>query len=239
MSVLGIYGYGKMGKSIQDIIADFSEISSYQIYNNENSITEFISKSDFIIDFSTPKGTNNLVTFLLNNPKPVLIGTTDLSDESKEKIEKLSKITPVMVTANVSLGANLVAKLAAKISSILGDDYDIDITDIHHKEKLDAPSGTAFMIADAINSENNNKFKIIKSRSDHPRREENEIGITSIRSANIPGEHQISFISELDSIELKHKITNRKLLANGAIKVALWLKNKDKGFYKMSDMFDL
>lgn len=237
--ILGIFGYGKMGKSIESVSADFKDVTEIIICDKGNSITDFIEKSDFIIDFAIPEATNLLVKELIKNPKPALIGTTDLSEETLEYIKEISKNTSIMQVSNVSIGANLLAKTGARISHILGDEYDIDITDIHHREKIDAPSGTALMIANEINKSHNNEFEIITSRANNPIRGKKEIAINTTRAGRVAGEHTVTFTGELDSFSITQTIFKRELLSKGALKAAIWTKNQKNGSYVISDMIDL
>jgi len=231
---LGIFGYGKMGKSINDLSKNYKTISSVLIYSKENQ-EEFIDSSDVIIDFSNADATNQLLKTLLKKPKPVLIGTTSLSEESIARAEKLSKYVPVIISANVSIGANLIAEISSKIASILKD-YDIDIIEKHHKQKIDSPSGTALMIANKIRERDLNKnYNILNSRNDNPLRKDNEIAISAIRAGNITGEHTAIFTGPQDSIEITHTLHDRSILADSAIKIAIWLQIQKPNLYEMED----
>jgi 4-hydroxy-tetrahydrodipicolinate reductase len=231
---LGIFGYGKMGKSIKELSKNYKIISSVFVCE-KNQEEEFIDRSDAIVDFSNGDATGNLMSGLLKKPKPILIGTTSLSENTLKNAKKLSAHAPVIISANVSIGANLIAEMSAKISSMLNN-YDIDITERHHKQKLDSPSGTALMIAKRVMEQNLDKgYKIITSRNDNPVRGDNEITISAIRAGNIIGEHTAIFTSHQDSIEITHRLHDRSLLADNAIKIAIWLQKQKPNLYKMKD----
>ncbi len=242
MKSLGIMGSnGRMGMAIRNNLSRFSEIQNIALYSRGEDINKFINDSDYIVDFSTSSATELLVKEMLQSEvKPILIGTTALSDHSKQMINLLSNKTAVMEAPNVSIGANLQAMIAAKLASILGKDYDPEIIDLHHKHKKDAPSGTALMLAENINAGFiKNGFpasKIVKSRDSNILREKDEISIASIRAGNITGEHIVSFFGEFDSLTISHKVDNRDLLAISAIKAILWLKDKMPGKYSIKDM---
>lgn len=242
MNRLGIVGSsGRMGVAIRNNLSRFIDSNNPRLYILGEDINEFIRDSDYIVDFSSSFGTELLVKAMLDNEaKPLLIGTTAISDNCKQIIGFLSKKIPVMEAPNVSIGANLQALIAEKLAAILGEEYDPEIIDIHHKEKKDAPSGTALMLAQSINSGFvKNGFaesKIVISRANDPIRETNEIAISSIRAGNITGEHIVSFFGEFDSLTISHKVENRDLLAISAIKAILWLKDKKPGKYYIRDM---
>ncbi len=242
MNRMGIVGAnGRMGLAIRNNLSRFMNNSNVVLYLRGEDINEFIRNSDYIVDFSSYSGTEYLVNAMLDNEaKPVLIGTTALSDKCKQIIGLLSEKAPVMEAPNVSIGANLQALISGKLAAILGKEYDPEIIDMHHKYKKDSPSGTALMLAHQINAgfvkSGHSEFKIVTSRANDPIREENEIAISSIRAGNITGEHQVSFFGEFDSLTISHKVENRDLLAISAIKAILWLKDKKPGKYYIKDM---
>jgi 4-hydroxy-tetrahydrodipicolinate reductase len=240
---LGIYGYGKMGKAINNLIDQFDEIDSVEHYSLESKDLEsFILNNDVILDFSTAQATDILLDYMINKnifPKSILIGTTALSDKAYANMKLLSEKSAILYSSNVSIGANIQAFLANKLAQIFGNDYEIDIIDLHHSEKKDAPSGTAFMIADSINkgikSKTGNIYKIVTDRSANPERKKQEISICSVRAGSIPGTHEVLFSGKYDSIKLTHRVEKRELLANAAIKVGIWLSSQAKGIYTMND----
>lgn len=251
MNKLGIFGHGKMGKAIEEIGTSdqFNKILHIKIYHKGEDIKKFIDSCDVIIDFSNANGTEFLVSNLLNHQleKPCLIGTTALYNETINKISTLSHKSPIMIAPNVSLGANLLANISSKIAAMIHSEYDIDIIDIHHNQKIDNPSGTALMIKNEIVNNLNITTKNISSESGDSIKQinnienksfEEKVKIHSIRAGSYPGEHKIIFSGDEDSFEISHKILNRKLLAKSAIKAAIWLNRQTPGKYQITSMYN-
>ena len=243
--ILGIFGYGKMGKAIEQLAKDLNQINDVVIYRKNDDLNSFLEKIDIIIDFSVKDATEQLLDFLISSDfaKPLLIGTTALSENTASNIVRYSKKAPVIIASNFSLGANIQAVILEKISKVLAKDYDIDIIDIHHREKLDSPSGTAYMLADHINKGLENagisKREIVTDRSANPKRSADEIAIASIRAGNATGEHSVIFSGKYDSITISHKVDRRELLAMGAIKTAIWLKDQKAGMHNIREMLNI
>lgn len=240
--ILGIYGYGKMGQAIHRLSSQYEQISSIEIYRSrDHDLQAFLSKCDVIADFSLASASSRLTEIILQErqfPKALLIGTTDLTDKTRENIELISENLAILQSNNFSIGANLLASLCKKISATL-QNYDVDIVEIHHKQKLDSPSGTAKMLAESINEgfieSGMSGHKIILDRSTNPVRSDNEISISSIRAGKATGKHEVIFTGNLDSISISHQVENRDLLADGALKTAMWLSKQKPGLYKIND----
>ena len=178
-----------------------------------------------------------VIDFAQNKKTPVVIATTGYSKEQIKKIKDASKNIPIFFTFNMSLGINLLTSLVKKSYNILKNNFDIEIIEKHHNQKIDAPSGTALMIADAINEEANNKFEYIYNRQNvRKKREKNEIGIHSIRAGTIVGEHEVIFSGEDEILKISHTATSKKIFALGALKAAEFIKNKPAGIYNMKDL---
>lgn len=243
---LGIFGYGKMGKMLEAIAHEFTQISSIKVYSRNEDISQFIGEIDFLIDFSNSQGAEFLIETLLTSkklPKAFVSGSTGLSEDIKNKLSELSNKLPIMHEANFSLCTHLQAYMAEKMVLALGDKYDIDIIDVHHKHKLDSPSGTSYMLADSINQSLEtaglDKHKIVTDRFSNPVRGPNEIAISSIRTGNVVGKHEVMFQGEYDSISITHNVEKREVFAIGAIKSGLWLTGKPNGVHKFRDMLGL
>lgn len=194
-------------------------------------------KADAIIDFSNPSLTMSLLKYAVETRTPAVIATTGLNQAEIKQIERASKCVPIFFSANMSLGINLLTALSKKAADILGGSFDIEIIEWHHNQKLDAPSGTALMIADAINDARQNKYEYSYDR--HNRREKrrsNEIGISSLRGGTIVGKHQVVFAGNDEVIELTHTATSKAVFASGAIAAAKFLTGKENGLYSMDDM---
>ncbi|MGN0521901.1 MAG: 4-hydroxy-tetrahydrodipicolinate reductase, partial [Eubacterium sp.] len=166
-------------------------------------------------------------------------GTTGFTDEMKKVIEKASEKTGVFFTYNMSIGINLLASLAQKATAILGSDFDIEIVEKHHNQKIDAPSGTALMLADAICEVTPTPMKYEYDRhSKREKRTKNEIGLHAIRGGTIVGEHEIIFAGRDEIITLSHSARSKEVFAVGAVNAAVFMKGKPAGMYDMKELID-
>ena len=166
-----------------------------------------------------------------------MVCTTGLSKEQIALLAETSKVIPVFYSANMSLGVNLIIELASRAAKLLEGSFDIEIIEKHHNQKLDAPSGTALAIADAISQSLENTPEYIYDRhSVRKKREPNEIGIHAVRGGTIVGEHSVIFAGNNEVIELKHCATSREVFAVGAIRAGIFLANKPAGMYSMKDL---
>ena len=192
---------------------------------------------DVIIDFSHPSVTSSLLEYAAKHKIPAVIATTGLSEEQIEQIRQTAKIVPVFFSANMSLGISLLCELAKKAAKVLGSDFDIEIVEKHHNRKVDAPSGTALMLADAVCEELEHQPQYIYDRhSRRAARSKNEIGIHSIRGGTIVGEHDIIFAGHDEVITLSHSAASKEVFAQGAVNAALFLVNQKPGLYNMGDL---
>ena len=192
---------------------------------------------DVIVDFSHPSTLIKTITFATNNKKPIVICTTGISPEQMSALNEASKEIPVFFSANMSLGVNLIIELAKKATEVLSGSFDIEIIEKHHNQKIDAPSGTALAIADAINevSESSNEY-IYDRHSSRRKRGKHEIGIHAVRGGTIVGEHDVIFAGPDEIIEIKHTAMSREIFASGAIRAAMFMIGKPCGRYSMSDI---
>lgn len=249
---IAINGYkGKMGQVVAEIVTTaFSDKAcvSYGIdieadntgkvpvYAGAKSIPSD-AKADVIIDFSNPVALPGLLEYAVTNNIAVVVATTGLSKDDERLMSEAAKKIPLFWSANMSLGICLLKELAKKAAAFLGEEYDIEIVEKHHNRKLDAPSGTALAIADAINEAEGDKFNYEYDRhSRRAKRKPTEIGISSVRGGNIVGDHQVIFAGQNEIIEVTHKAMSRSLFADGAVKAAFFLKDKPAGFYDMNSM---
>ncbi|MDD6213620.1 MAG: 4-hydroxy-tetrahydrodipicolinate reductase [Firmicutes bacterium] len=193
--------------------------------------------ADVIIDFSHPSALENLLTFAKKRKIPVIIATTGLSNEQKQDIVESAREIPVFFSANMSLGINLLIALSKKATALLDGNFDIEIVEKHHNQKIDAPSGTALAIADGIAEVLQNKPEYVYDRhSVRKKRSKNEIGIHSVRGGTIVGEHEVIFAGQDEVIELKHQATSKEVFAVGSIRAAKFIKGKPAGMYDMNDL---
>ena len=238
---------GRMGKAIACLCKnnlDYKIVAGGDIIENPGfdfpvytSLNECTEDFDVIIDFSNAKAVPGVLEFALNRNKPFICCTTALSDETVSSILAASEKIAVFKSANMSLGINMMVELAKQATRILYPEFDIEIVEAHHNRKLDAPSGTAMMIADAINQEIPDSVDYVYDRhSVNKARSKNEIGISSIRGGNIVGEHSAMFISDEEILTISHSAQTRDVFAKGALTAAKFMAGKDKGYFTMSDV---
>lgn len=239
---------GKMGKVIQSVVSgrDNCEIVAGVDINTESngfpvysSFEEIKEEADVIIDFSNPALLNSLLSYSEKKSIPVVIATTGYDDSQKKRIEEAAKKTAVFFTYNMSLGINLLANLAKKAVEVLGDEFDIEIIEKHHNQKIDAPSGTALMLADAICEEIQKPMKYEYDRhSKREKRTKNEIGMHAVRGGTIVGEHEIIFAGRDEIITLSHSARSKEIFAVGAVNAAMFMADKKSGMYSMKEMIE-
>ena len=207
--------------------------SNFPVYSNINDLKE---KVDVIIDFSRPESTLNVLEYAKSKNIAVVIATTGFSKEQEDIIKEYSKSIPIFKSANMSFDINLMCKIVSEVAKMLPNN-DIEIIETHHNKKIDAPSGTALLLADSINNSLGNKMNYVYNRHDiHEKRTQNEIGISSIRGGNIVGEHTVQFFGPFETFEIKHTSYSRSVFADGALKAACFIVNNDAGFYTMNDL---
>lgn len=238
---------GRMGKAITEIVknSDDAEIvcgfdvvegnCAYPVYKDYKDV---VVDADVIIDFSHPSNFESILSYAKKNNLPIIMATTGLSGEQREELKNAAESIPVFFSANMSLGINLLIKLAKDATKILEKDYDIEIIEKHHNKKLDAPSGTALAIADAIADTMSDDANYVYERhSVRKQRDKNEIGIHAVRGGTIVGEHEVIFAGTDEIITLSHSAASREVFAQGAVKAAIFMNGKPKGFYSMDDLF--
>ena len=215
---------------------NYSSKDSFPVYTR---LADCSQKADVIIDFSHHTALEGILEYAVSNGMGVVVCTTGHTDDERELMKKSSEKIGVFYSRNMSLGINLLMNLVKQTAHTLGIDFDIEIVEEHHNKKLDAPSGTALMLADAAASGRDTDSKYVYERqSVRKEREKSEIGIHSVRGGTIVGVHSVIFGGEDEVIRLSHSATSRAVFAKGALKAAEFLKDKDKGFYDMSDVID-
>lgn len=237
---------GKMGQEVIKAIHDnekFTVLNGvdkeenpdyiFPVYTNAEDIKE---KPDVIVDFSIPVATMQILEYAKNNKIPIVIATTGLTEEQKQKIKEYSKAIPIFQSANMSYDINLMKRIVAEVAKNLCG-TDIEIIETHHNRKIDAPSGTALLLADSINEALGNSMEYNFNRfQNREKRKKNEIGFSSIRGGNIVGEHTVCFFGENDCLEITHKAYSRGLFAEGALKGAEYIVGKESGYYTMDEI---
>ena len=219
-------------------ICDVSNANSHLIVTTDAD--QIIKKADVLIDFTKPSSTLINIKKAAENKTAIVIGTTGVNANQKNKIKSYSKKIPILMSSNMSLGVNLLFNLVQQTASTLKDtEYDIEIAETHHKHKVDAPSGTALSLGEyaAIGRKTNlNKTKIMDRTKKNIKRKNGNIGFSVTRGGEIAGEHTVSFISADDRIDLVHKANNRSIFVSGAIEAAIFISNKKNGFFDMKDL---
>ena len=207
-----------------------------------SNIKDVEGKTNVCIDFSSPESTSQNLKALSGNPVPVVIGTTGVTKDITEEIKSYAQKAPCVFAPNMSVGVNLLLKVLTDVAKVLGDDYDIEIIEAHHRLKKDAPSGTAMKMAQVIAEalgRNLEETAVYTRKGLIGERTKKEIGIQTIRAGDIVGEHTVLFGGLGERIEITHKASSRDTFARGALKAALWVHKKAPGLYDMQDVLGL
>ncbi len=239
---------GKMGKVITSLVAENpdceivagidrnSDNNTFPVFDSFDSINGV--EADVIIDFSHPSVLDAMLSFVAKTKIPVVICTTGYDKEQTAKIHECSKTLPIFFSFNMSLGINLLIELSKKAACLLSENFDIEIIEAHHNQKLDAPSGTAVMIADSIKEAicDEEYHEVYDRHSVREKRNKKEIGMHAIRGGNIVGEHTVMFAGNDEIISLSHSARSKSVFAIGSIKAAMFMVGKPAGLYSMKDM---
>ncbi|MBQ9734723.1 MAG: 4-hydroxy-tetrahydrodipicolinate reductase [Clostridia bacterium] len=216
-----------------DLFENFTN-PNYPVYTSFKSIKE---KIDVVIDFSAPSSLDNILEFCLANGVPAVLCATGYTDEQVQKVKVASEKVALFRSGNMSLGVNALIDLVKKAAVALGG-FDVEIIEKHHNQKVDAPSGTALMLADAVKEVQEDKYYTYGRQGICGKRDKNEIGIHAVRGGGIVGEHDVIFASGFETVTLSHQATDRSVFADGAIKAAEYIANKKTGLYNMSDVIN-
>ncbi len=205
-------------------------------------LTKVADEFDVLIDFTHPTVTLKNLAFCRKAGKAMIIGTTGFSVEEKQLLAEAGKDIPIVFAANFSVGVNLCLKLLDTAARVLGDDVDIEITEAHHRHKVDAPSGTAIrmgeVIADALGRDLK-EVAVYGREGQTGARDRQTIGFATIRAGDIVGDHTVLFAADGERVEITHKASSRMTFAKGAVRAALWLEGREAGLYDMQDVLDL
>ncbi|EFV00548.1 dihydrodipicolinate reductase [Pseudoramibacter alactolyticus ATCC 23263] len=242
---------GHMGRVVADCAAAADDVTvvagldqksgdagAFPIYADFDACTE---DADVIIDFSHFSAFPKVIAFAEKRRLPLVIATTGLTDENEARIAEKAKLFPIFKTANMSLGINVIADVLQRISGLLTPGFDIEIVEKHHNRKVDAPSGTAILLADAVNAgieaDGGAPRRYTYGRSGRDcKRTPDELGIHAVRGGTIAGEHTVLYAGDDELIEIKHTALSRKIFGNGALTAARFLITKSNGLYDMSDV---
>jgi len=244
---------GRMGKILIKRISknnnlklfSLTDLKSGNIVNGikvQKNNLEAFKKTDVIIDFSKPKATIEILHYAKKLKKTVVIGTTGFNAKQNNLIKRYSKKIAIFKSGNMSLGINLLEYIVSIFSKKLPSNYQIGISDDHHKRKTDYPSGTALMLANAVSKGKNKNLESIKGRiflNKSGNLQKNKINFFITRKGNTIGKHSVNFNNNIENIELKHTAFSRDLFADGALNAAIWISKKNSGLFSMQDMLGL
>ena len=239
--------FGKMGRVITALVAERPDCeiaagvdlaggeAKFPVYSKMADVKE---GADVIVDFSHPALLTDILGYAAEHGNiPVVLCTTGYSAEQVAALKSAAETLPVFYSRNMSLGINLLIELSKKAAQVLSTDFDIEIIEKHHNQKIDAPSGTALMIADAITSVRDIDTEYVYDRhAQRKKRETKEIGIHAIRGGTIVGEHEVIFAGKHELLTLSHSAQSKELFAVGAVNAAVYMCGKEKGLYDMSDL---
>ena len=242
MTKIGIFGSnGRMGRAIAAVIAESDAISAGGADRGDD-FGPLAARSDVLVDFSSPAALAGHLAAAQAAGTAIVIGTTGLGLEHHAAIDAAARSIPVLQAANTSLGVNLLAHLVRETAARLGTDWDIEIVEMHHRHKVDAPSGTGLLLGNAAAAGRGvdlAEFAVRSRDGITGERPEGAIGFGVLRGGSVAGDHQVIFAGEGERIELGHRAESRVIFAQGAVKAALWLAGKPAGRYAMTDMLGL
>lgn len=239
---------GKMGKMVIssaenfediEIVAGIDKFPSQTNFPIFESIHALNIEYDVLLDFSRAEALSDLLELTSKTKKPLVLCSTGYSKEDLDLINEKSKVLPIFKSANMSLGINLINSLLKKVVPLLYGNYDIEIVEKHHNQKVDAPSGTAILLADTIKESIPHETEYVYGREGNSKRKENEIGIHAVRGGSIVGDHDVIFAGTGEVIELTHKAISREVFAVGALKACQYMSNvSSPGLYNMENVIE-
>lgn len=240
---------GKMGRVICDLVkndpgiemAAGIDITSVNApFPTFTSIGECDIEADVLVDFSTAAAVPAVIEYAVDKKLPVVICTTGLSEECLASLDEAAKVIPVFKSANMSVGINLIASLLKKYADVLYQEgFDVEIVERHHNQKIDAPSGTALMLADAVNEGVSENLEYVYDRSSvREKRSRSQLGISAVRGGTIVGDHEVIFAGKDEVIEFKHSAYSKEVFAVGAVKAAKFIAGKPAGRYDMQNVME-
>lgn len=234
---------GRMGQAVIAAIEAEANANLHSSHDKGEDLVTALSGSQGVIDFTLPSLTDDLLEKALNSKTPLIIGTTGHTDEQRAAIAKAAETLPIVFASNYSVGVNTLFWLTRHAARILGNEtFDIEVTEMHHRHKVDAPSGTARTLLEVLNEETNTSYK---DDVDHGRvgetgpRPQGRIGMHTLRGGDVVGDHTVMFAADGERVELTHKASSRMTFASGSVRAALWLQGKPAGLYSMQDVLGL
>ena len=234
--IADIAGHREDCKIIAGVDINPVKYGDFPVYTELSQMPE---KPDVVIDFTRPDELDEMLGYCLTNGAGLVAATTGYSPEQVAKIKSAGSQIPVFFTANMSMGINLLSELVKKAAAFLGDGFDVEIVERHHNQKVDAPSGTALMLADSVNEARGHKYGYTYDRhSVRRKRDPSEIGIHSVRGGTIVGDHEVIFAGRDEVITLSHSAFSKEVFAVGAVNAAVFIADKGPGLYSMKDLLE-
>ncbi|MDA8975231.1 4-hydroxy-tetrahydrodipicolinate reductase [Akkermansiaceae bacterium] len=234
---------GRMGQNVLAAIEAEANAEAHSTHDVGEDLNTALAGTQAVIDFTLPALTDELLEKAVSSRTSLVIGTTGHSDQQRAAITEAAKTIPIVYASNYSTGVNVLFHLTRKAASILGNDaFDIEVTEMHHKHKVDAPSGTARTLLEILNDETKTSYEddVVHGRQGEPGpRPSKEIGMHTLRGGDVVGDHTVMFAADGERFELTHKASSRMTFASGAVRAALWLKDQPAGLYDMQDVLGL
>jgi 4-hydroxy-tetrahydrodipicolinate reductase len=227
-------GHVSIGRDLGDLVEGAGPGVSVS-----DSIEVAARAADVIIDFTVPEATLAHAEYSVRNEKSMVIGTTGFTSEQREKLLRLLDRIPCVLSPNMSVGVNVLFEISRQVASHLGESYDAEIFETHHRSKADSPSGTAIALAEAVAAGLGSELKDVARYERHGRigaRKKGEIGIQTLRGGDVVGDHTVMFLGDGERVELTHKATSRENFSSGALRAAKWIPGKSPGVYAMRDV---
>lgn len=255
MIKVGVFGAsGRVGKLLLENLKEIADMSLSSVYVRNNldfaidpsvlvtsDMRSFLNACDVIVDFSLPDACEELLEKAIETPRPLVIGTTGLNTHQLNLLKNASELMPVLYATNMSLGVALLNKLVAQAAVAL-EGFDIEIVEMHHKHKKDAPSGTALTLAESAAKARNldlDKVRVSGRDGNIGERSKDEIAVMALRGGDIVGRHTVGFYNDGEFIELNHTATSRSTFSKGALRAAKWLSSQESGLYSIADCLEI
>ena len=230
---LAVIGNGRMGRMIANVCGDAFEVAGF-VGPGDHAHPDEIEGVDAMIDFSYPGNLEMVLESAVRRKLPLVIGTTGLTAEQGDAIRAASDVIPIVWANNFSTGVTVLVRLARMAAQALGEDFDIEITETHHKMKEDAPSGTAKALLASVDPEGG--YAVVNGREGRPGARGREIGMHAVRGGTVAGEHSVHFFGQMEEIELRHRADSREIFARGALRAAEFAVHAQPGLYNMEDV---
>ncbi len=227
-----------MGLALRGAVEDAGHVVAGGV-DHGGDVGELSGQSDVLVDFSAPDALEATLAAAVNAKVPMLVGTTGLTERHHAALDEAARTIAVLQTGNTSLGVTLLAHLVREAAARLGSAWDIEILDLHHRRKVDAPSGTALLLGEAAAAGRGVDLARVRADDSNGAREPGAIGFAAMRGGTIAGEHSVLFAGQEERLTLSHSAENRSIFARGAIRAAAWLTGQPSGRYTMDDVLDL